>query len=202
MTKIKHGFRFDITYVSVIVLVIFSALVIVPSKTGPWGLSTVLAAEKAAPTTTKFVNYNGTKYGIDIQHPENWKLKEDANGIWLSSPVNDTGNFRVDSQPSQNMNLSTLVEVQLLQSMNSYKQMQILSSNLTNVAGVPANRTDYTFKLEVPRLFGADTYDYRAIQFSMIKGEKLYTVTYFSEPSSFFIFLPIAEKMLSSLKIL
>ena len=64
--------------------------------------------------------------------------------------------------------------------------------------------TDYKFKMEFPKFLGilTDVVDYSAIQISSIKDEKLYTLTYFSPVENFYIFLPIVEKMLSTLKIL
>ena len=47
---------------------------------------------------------------------------------------------------------------------------------------------------------GADIYDYDAIKISTLKGDRLYTVTYFAPPDTFYTFLPIVQKMLSYFK--
>ena len=73
---------------------------------------------------------------------------------------------------------------------------------MTMLDKIPANRTDYKFKVEVPKFLGADIFDYGAIQISAIKDNTLYTVTYFADPETFHIFLPIVQKMLGTLKIL
>jgi hypothetical protein len=158
--------------------------------------------EQASPTTQEFVAYtNGTKYGISIEYPNNWKVTEDNAGVWFISPVDETGNIRITSQPVNNTSLADLVQIQSLQTKDSNKEVDILSSNMTTIDGNPANRTDYKFKVEVPKFLGADIFDYEAIRVSTLKNDKLYTVTYFATPESFHIYLPIVQKMLSTLKI-
>ena len=157
--------------------------------------------QEASPTSTEFKTYDGSKYGINVQYPTNWNISEDASGVWFVSPVDETGNVRIESQPSQNLSLSKSVQVQLLLAKNSYKGLDVVSTNMTTLDGTPANRTDYKFKMEFPKFLGTDVVDYSAIQISSIKGEKLYTLTYFSPAENFNIFLPIVEKMLSSIKI-
>ena len=155
-----------------------------------------------APTTSNFVTFDGSQYGFSIQYSENWNTTRDATGVWFSSPVDGTGNIRVESQPTQNMSLKDLVQVQLMQTKGSNKEFNIVSSNMTIVDKIPANRTDYKFKVEVPKFLGADVYDYDAIQISAVKENSLYTVTYFADSETFNIFLPIVQKMIGSLKIL
>ena len=62
-------------------------------------------------TSSKFKAYDGSKYGINVQYPSNWNISEDASGVWFVSPVDETGNVRIESQPSQNLSLSKSVQV-------------------------------------------------------------------------------------------
>lgn len=162
----------------------------------------VAAGQEASPTTREFVAYNGTKYGIIIEYPDNWNITEDASGVWFISPVDESGNIRITSQPAPNMSLTDLVQFQSLQTKDSNKEVNIVSSNMTTLDENPANRTDYKFKVEVPKFLGADIFDYNAIRISTVKDDTLYTVSYFATPETFYIFLPIVQKMLSTLKIL
>ena len=86
-----------------------------------------LAEAQQSPTTSKFVTYDGSKYGFSIQHPDNWIKKEDSTGIWFISPVNETGNIRIESQLIQNVSLKELLQFQLLQSKDSYKEFKIVA---------------------------------------------------------------------------
>jgi hypothetical protein len=167
------------------------------------GLKThVVLAKEDKDTTAEFIPYNGSKFGMAIQYPKNWNITEDSRGVWFTSPADKTGNIRISSQPVSNASLAELVQVQLLQTKDSYSYFTINSSKLTTMAGSPANRTDYQIKDKVQRLFGADIYEYDVIQVSAIKSNRLYTFTYFSTPQNFHLFLPLVEKMLSTLKII
>jgi len=158
------------------------------------------AETTTSPTTINFVDYE-SKNGFHVQYPANWNLTEDQTGVWFVSPIDATGNIRIERQPAYNQSLSDLVAVQLLQAQESYKELKVLSSNLTQVDGNPSNRTDYQFKIEQPKFMGVDIFDFKAIQISTIKNKNLYTFTYFSNPEHYDIFLPIAQKMLNSLKL-
>lgn len=162
----------------------------------------VAEGQETNPTTREFVTYNGAKYGISIEYPDNWNITEDASGVWFISPVDESGNIRITSQPAPNMSLTDLVQFQSLQTKDSNKEVNIVSSNMTTLDENPANRTDYKFKVEVPKFLGADIFDYNAIRISTVKDDTLYTFSYFATPDTFYIFLPIVQKMLSTLKIL
>jgi len=157
--------------------------------------------ETTNPTTMEFIDYNGSKYGFHVQYPANWNITEDQSGVWFVSPVDSTGNIRIERQLAYNQSLSDLVAVQLIQAKESYKDLKVLSSNLTSLDGNPANRTDYQSKIEEPKFMGVDVFDFTAIQISTIKNNNFYTFTYFSNPENYHIFLPIAQKMISTLRL-
>lgn len=153
------------------------------------------------PTSSNFVTYNGSKYGLTIDYPTNWNKTEDATGVWFFSPVDQTGNIRIQSEPKLNTTLANLVKAQFIILQETHKEVDVLSSNITTVDGNTANRTDYKFKDEIPKFLGADIFDYTAFQVTTVKNDKLYTFIYFSTPDKFDIFLPIAQKMLGTIKI-
>jgi hypothetical protein len=161
-----------------------------------------LAKGSAGPSTTEFVSYKGSKYGINIQYPKSWNITEHSSTVSFVSPVDRTGNIMISIQPAGNASLSERVQALLLESKSSYHWFKINSSKMTTMAGIPANRTDYQIKDVVPRFLGDDIYEYGFMQISTIKGARLYTFTYFSTTQNFNLFLPIAEKMLSTLKII
>ena len=110
-------------------------------------------------------------------------------------------------QPVQNISLQEIVKGQLERFKHGFKDFRVISSNLTTLSGVTANRTDYSFKSEEPKylvldLFGTYIDNYLAIAVSTVKNGNLYTITYISTAENFDIFLPIAERMLSTLKLL
>jgi hypothetical protein len=164
------------------------------------------STEENNPSTSKFIPYNNTSnYGLAFEYPENWKITERDSGVWFSS-LDGSGNIGIQIQPTQNRSLQELVKIQLVQYKAGFKDFRVLSSNGTTISGNAANRTDYSFKTEEPKflgtnLFGTDILNFSAIAISAIKNDNLYSVTYISTAENFNIFLPIAEKMLSTIRI-
>lgn len=130
-------------------------LLLSPNQMLPMNIS---SAQTTSPTTMKFIDYNSSKLGlVYVQYPANWNITGDQSGVWFVSPVDSTGNIRIERQPAYNLSLSDLVTVQLLQAKETCKDLKVLSSNLTSPDGNPANRTDYQFKIEEPKFMGVDT---------------------------------------------
>ena len=172
------------------------------------GQASIIQASTAEnnPFTTKFIPYNASKYLLAFEYPENWNITERDSGIWFSSPGDGTGNFGIQIQPTQNKSMQELVRIQLVQYDKGFKDFRVLSSKNTTLLGSISNRTDYSFKTEEPKflgtnLFGVDTINFLAFAISTIKNDKLYSVTYISPAEKYNEFLPIAEKMLSTLRI-
>lgn len=152
-------------------------------------------------TTESFVIYDNPKYPFTLQYPHNWKVKEDKNDVWFISPVEQSGNFRIEYQPAYNQTLSNLVQLQLNQLGASFKDFKILRSNLTMLAGIPANLTMYSFSMEQQNLFITNTYKFMGVQISALESDSLYTIVYFSYPENFDIYLPAAKKMIGTFRI-
>ena len=132
--------------------------------------------------------------------PANWNTTEDQSAVWFVSPVDSTGNIRIERQPASNLSLSDLVNVQLFQSKESYNEFKIPIFEHYFTGRKSCERTDYQFKIEEPKFMGVDVFDFTAIQISTIKNNNFYTFLYYSNPENFHIFLPIAQKMISTLK--
>lgn len=110
------------------------------------------------------------------------------------------GIVRIESQKAINQSLPLTVQTQIMLSKTTYNELDIVSTTITTVDGLPANRTDYKFKEEIPRFLGSDIFDYSAFQISALKGDGVYTFTYFSTAKNFHLFLPIAQKVISTIK--
>jgi eukaryotic-like serine/threonine-protein kinase len=168
----------------------------------------VSAQENSNVSNVPFKPYNNTQYKFAIEYPENWNIKERDSAIWFASPVDgSSGNFGVQVQSSQNISMGQLVQDQLERYKQGFKDFHVISSNLTSLFGKTANRTDYSFKSEEPKYLGTDLFgttidNFLALAVSTIKNGNFYTVTYISTAENFDKFLPTAEKMLSTLKLL
>lgn len=152
-------------------------------------------------TTEAFISYNNPDNHFSLQYPRNWNITEDQSGVWFTSPVDKSGNFRIEGQPANNRTLSDLVAIQLNQSKNDFKDFKIIRSNNITLAGITANLTDYSFTIEEQNLFATNSYNFIGMQISALKNNDLYTITYFSNPENFDIYLPTVQKMIESIKL-
>jgi hypothetical protein len=152
-------------------------------------------------TTEPFVSFTKPIYPFTLQYPQNWAVEEKSNGVWFRSPVDESGNFRIGFAPAYNASLSSLVAIHLKELQNSFKDFKISNSTSTPLDGAQANVTNYFFSLEDNKLFNKNTYQFVGTQYAALKNNTFYSITYFSSPENFGIFLPIVEKMISTLKI-
>jgi PsbP-like protein len=166
--------------------------------TGNPFLNSVLAQDsvQSLPTTQPFIAYTNSKFSL--QYPENWKLQEDKVGVWFISPVDESGNFRVEAIPAYNRTLSEIIGSQF----NGNNGFKILSANESTIDGIPANLVKYSFKTQSSSGFlMSRTYDSVGMEISALKNNTLYTVTYLSSPENFDVYLPIIKEMINSLVI-
>ena len=52
-------------------------------------------------TTESFLTYFNPKYPFTLQYPQNWMVEEEQNKVWFTSPVDESGNFRIGIRPWQ-----------------------------------------------------------------------------------------------------
>ena len=81
------------------------------------------------------------------------------------------------------------------------KDFEVLHSNPTILAGIPASIIDYSFTIEEQNLFLTKSYKFIGMQISAVKDGNLYTVAYFSDPENFKSYLRIVKKMIDSIKL-
>jgi hypothetical protein len=186
------------------VLVFVSVLVACAVSFGvPLFLSGLVFAQNSTiggnATTESFVTYGNPKYPFYFQYPQNWLVKEQSNSVWFTSPVDLSGNVRIDCDPVSNQSLSKLVEIQLDELAHSFKDFKIINSNPATLGGIAANLTHYSYAMEEHILFSTNMVKFNAMLMSALHNDNFCTVLYFSTPEFFDIYLPIVNRMIGSL---
>ena len=145
--------------------------------------------EIARISTAGYLSYKNSMYGFEIQYPSNWEkidfgeaIEEDDRQIvvtFLSPPEDALDVFREYlviqvGIPMFDRSLEQNVDAQINSLRDSLPEFEIVESNATTVAG--GNRVHtivYTFNV------GED--EYKATEFWIIKGDKLYYLKYSTE---------------------
>lgn len=184
---------FAITFIALLLL----AIVVAPHRN-------LLAQVK--PTTTNFLPYQNSTYGIKIQYPPDWQKQE--NGTKQDTQTDVVTFYAPASNSNANLDLSiddisdkkgiSLAQyannslTDLKQSLTNFKLIES-SSNNNHISGLPAYRIVYTSN------DGNNVT--KTLETGIIKGDKVYILTYETGISEYTTFLPVTQKMIDSFQI-
>lgn len=170
----------------------FSVPLIILSLSGLATIGYILAIAQTSEESSE--TYKNPTFGISLQYPSDWGrldlsfLENDSADIDFY-PLEDVSQaiaikIQVKNLPSQNVTLDDYTNTQI-----NYTEEQLLESNTTTLAGLPAHEIIFTN-------LGLQT-----MQIWTIKDNKVYTISYVAEEEDFQNDLQIAERMIESFKI-
>ncbi|NCQ84242.1 MAG: CHAT domain-containing protein [Microcystis aeruginosa W13-18] len=146
--------------------------------------------------------YQFHKYGISIKYPRNWQLQEgkddlEGSGIFVkfSPDKNDLSSFpprltiSLDEYLIGPPMLDDYVNDTISKIINQQNSSIILRSEQTTLANNQAHLIEYTWQDDLG-------FQLKSLQFLMIKGEKIYRITYTAENKEFPEFLPLVTKVM------
>jgi serine/threonine-protein kinase len=153
-------------------------------------------------TTTNFLPYQNSTFGIRIQYPSDWEKQENGTKqdtqtdvVTFNSPSDADFNIAIDDISDQKgtslaQYANNSIE-DLKQSSTNFKLIE--SSNSNHISGLPAYRIVYTSN--------DDNNVTKTLETGIIKGDKAYLLTYETGISEYARFLPIIQKMIDSFQI-
>ena len=158
-------------------------------------------------TDNTFKRYQNPTYGIQIQHPSDWRI--DEGDVYADDYVTDIVSFiapiRSDTEsyaPSLSVsidnpppNLNENLNEYLNRITNDYddilKEFELIESDTNSIlAGKPA------YKLV--SIYEEDGIDYKSMEIGTIIGDKVYFITYGAEEDQYSNYLPTIQKMIDS----
>jgi photosystem II reaction center protein PsbP len=148
--------------------------------------------------------YESPDYGIRTQYPEGWEIliqRTSNSSISLrfdSPPENDTDNFRenvlfVIDTISNDTALSNFTSTAVTSYLERYPDLEFSEVSSTNLT----NNTIPAYKLVATR--AQDGLDF--MQIFAIQDDKVYTITYSSERTRYYTYLPIIERVIDSFEV-
>ena len=148
--------------------------------------------------------YESPVSGIRTQYPDGWEIliqRTSNSSISLrfdSPPENDTDIFRENvnleiNTISNNTALSNFTSAALGSYLESYPDLELIELTSTNLA----NNTIPAYKLVGSRT--QEGLDF--MQIVAMKEDKVYVITYSSEKTKYYTYLPIIEKMINSFEV-
>jgi len=153
-------------------------------------------ADTTTTTTTNFLTYTNSTYGIRIQYPSDWeKIHTSQSIISFRSPLNSRFAIMIPLSLPQDMTLSSFSNASIKGISKNFESFNLTTSSLTTIAyNNPAEQIMFTAKVR-----GSDL---RFLGDFMVKDGKGYSIAFGSPIQQYSKDLPIAEKMINSLQII
>ena len=161
-----------------------------------------------ATTANNFVVYTNPDHRIRIDYPSNWKLDEHpyANKFiaYISSILKNSSDvFPATITVSvetlkKNISLDNYTNANLAQAKQSLPRFQLIDSNATIMAGIPAHKIVYTFASPDPNV----QVPFKSLNIWTIKHDKAYNISYTQTRSQYMKYLGVIEHMINSFRII
>jgi hypothetical protein len=179
------------------------ALVVIVS-----GISLVVATKQtvfAQQTTTNFLPYANSTYGIKLQYPSSWDKEENGTRQGTETDVVTFSPSAINSNASLDMTIDDISDekgIALAQYASgsisdlkqSVKNFKLVGLNTNSVlAGLPAYKSIYTY-------VGENTI-FKDLEIGAIKGDKAYILTYEAGMNEYDKYLPIIQELINSFQL-
>jgi serine/threonine-protein kinase len=179
------------------------ALVVIVS-----GISLVVATKQtvfAQQTTTNFLPYANSTYGIKLQYPSSWDKEENGTRQGTETDVVTFSPSAINSNASLDMTIDDISDekgIALAQYASgsisdlkqSVKNFKLVGLNTNSVlAGLPAYKSIYTYVVE--------NTIFKDMEIGAIKGDKAYILTYEAGMNEYDKYLPIIQELINSFQL-
>jgi len=179
------------------------ALVVIVS-----GVSLVVATRQtvfAQQTTTNFLQYANSTYGIKLQYPSGWDKEEngtrqgtETDVVTFSPPaINSNASLDLtidDISDEKGIALAQYASGSISDLKQSVKNFKLVGLNTNSIlAGLPAYKSIYTY-------VGENTI-FKDMEIGAIKGDKAYILTYEAGMNEYEKYLPIIQELINSFQI-
>jgi hypothetical protein len=148
--------------------------------------------------------YRYNNLGISLEHPPDWKFASLKNGIQLIKEKNGVYvEIRKHNLESPNTELKQYVFDDIKERSTERQDFGLLNITATRISGnLPAYKTEYTFlKTEDQKDFNINGTTNKILRFWTIANGNAYTIAFVSETENYDSYLPIALKIIDTLKI-
>ncbi|HZA07155.1 MAG TPA: PsbP-related protein [Nitrososphaeraceae archaeon] len=170
--------------------------------------STDMSSNANATTANKFLVYTNPNQGIRIDYPANWKLDEHPYADKFVAHLTSTLKNSSDVSPAtfavsvetlkKNISLDNYTNTNLAKAKQSLPRFQLIESNATTLAGIPAHKIVYTFLSPDPAI----QIPFTSMNIWTIKQGKAYNISYTQARSQFAKYLEVTEHMINSFTII
>jgi endonuclease YncB( thermonuclease family) len=149
-------------------------------------------------------SYSNSKLGISLKHPTDWKVANLKNGIQLIKEKNGVYvEIRKHNLESPDVQLKQYVGDDIKDRSSSREDFKLLNITKTTISGnLPAYKALYTFlKTENEKDFTIEGTTNKILRIWTFAEKNSYHVAFVADKDKYDLYLPIAEKIIDTLKI-
>lgn len=167
-------------------------------------LSVVGIAEDGFSASPTLESYSNSKFGVNLEHPSDWKVAYLKNGFQLIKEKNVVYlEMRKHNLESSGGELEKFVDDDINDRSSSRDDFKLLNKTQTTISGnLPAYKALYTFlKTKNQKDFATEETTNKILRIYTLAKGNVYIVAYVSDENKFDVYLPTVEKIIDSLKI-
>jgi Staphylococcal nuclease homologue/Excalibur calcium-binding domain len=149
-------------------------------------------------------SYSNSKLGISLKHPTDWKVANLKNGIQLIKEKNGLYvEIRKHNLESPDVQLKQYVGDDIKDRSSSREDFKLLNITQTTISGnLPAYKAIYTFlKTQNQKDFTTEESTNKISRTWTFADGNAYLVAYVADEDTYGLYLPVAEKIIDTLKI-
>jgi hypothetical protein len=160
--------------------------------------------QKTESSSTTLQSYSNSKLGISLKHPTDWRPAYLKNGIQFIKEKNGLYlEIRKHNLESQLVDLKQYVGDDIKDRSSSREGFKLLNITQTTISGnLPAYKAIYTFlKTENQKDFATEGTTNKISRTWTFADGNAYLVAYVADKDNYGLYLPVAEKIIETLKI-
>jgi hypothetical protein len=189
----KEKFSF---FIALSVIVVVCTLAFISSVVG--------IAEDGLSASPTLESYSNSKFGVNLEHPADWKVAYLKNGFQLIKEKNMVYlEMRKHNLESSHVELEQYVDDDINDRSSSRDNFKLLNKTQTTISGnLPAYKAVYTFlKTKNQKDFATEESNNKILRIWTVAQGSVYIVAYVSDENKFDLYLPTVETIIDSLKI-
>jgi protein-disulfide isomerase len=180
-------------YISLITIILFSFLNI--ESFAQW---TIPSLDSVNSQKINFSTYETNDSNLKIDYPSNWILLENSSSnVEFRPPTSQTEEgvvvkMSVIPLPSKLITMQSIVADTLKDKVNKLDNFQLQDTNIVpNAQNIPMHKLVYSYT-------NSNKEQTMQLDFGMINNNQLYLISFISNPSVYYNYLPIVDKMIGS----
>ena len=178
-------------FVTLLMMIFFSSLTI--NSFAQWTIPNIDSINKQK---TSFATYESNDSTLKIDYPSDWTISENTpNEIDFRPQTIESGELvklRITPLSSKSITMQSIVSETLKDKSNTLNNFQLQDSNMVpNAQNIPMHKLVYSYT-------NSNNEQVMQLDFGIINNNELYLISFISNPSVYYNYIPTVDKMIGS----